>query len=132
MHAAAQLSNSTCALTKRACVSPAAMPNVPLCACSVNDAVLNSPANPLLVINQRLQAMMAQQRKQKKCGGAQRQAGGGGASGPATGRSTLSAAAAAALSGGITGRALTPAAAPGGLIMSPRMPLPLTSAAAAQ
>jgi hypothetical protein len=37
-------------------------------ACSVNETVLNSPTNPLLVVNQRLQQTMAQQRKQRTAG----------------------------------------------------------------
>jgi hypothetical protein len=33
--------------------------------CSVNDTVINSPTNPLLVVNQRLQHTIAAQRKQR-------------------------------------------------------------------
>jgi hypothetical protein len=36
--------------------------------CSVNEAVLNTPANPLLVVNQRLQLVMAERRKQRSAG----------------------------------------------------------------
>uniref|UniRef100_A0A383W766 Dynein regulatory complex subunit 2 n=1 Tax=Tetradesmus obliquus TaxID=3088 RepID=A0A383W766_TETOB len=35
---------------------------------SVNEAVLNMPANPLLVVNQRLQLVMAERRKQRSAG----------------------------------------------------------------
>ncbi|WIA15123.1 hypothetical protein OEZ85_001813 [Tetradesmus obliquus] len=35
---------------------------------SVNEAVLNTPANPLLVVNQRLQLVMAERRKQRSAG----------------------------------------------------------------
>jgi hypothetical protein len=38
------------------------------CVCSVNEAVLNTPANPLLVVNQRLQLVMAERRKQRSAG----------------------------------------------------------------
>jgi hypothetical protein len=34
----------------------------------VNEAVLNTPANPLLVVNQRLQLVMAERRKQRTAG----------------------------------------------------------------
>jgi len=40
----------------------------------VNETVLNTPANPLLVVNQRLQLVMAERRKQRS---AQQQAKGG-------------------------------------------------------
>lgn len=39
-----------------------------LAACSVNEAVLTSPTNPLLVVNQHLQQTMTQQRKQRTAG----------------------------------------------------------------
>jgi hypothetical protein len=34
----------------------------------VNETVLNTPANPLLVFNQRLQLVMAERRKQRSAG----------------------------------------------------------------
>lgn len=46
---------------------------------SVNDAVINNPANPLLVVNQRLQLTMAERRKAAAAAAAAR--GGGGAGG---------------------------------------------------
>eukprot|EP00879_Flechtneria_rotunda_P007356 GHRR01007717.1.p3 GENE.GHRR01007717.1~~GHRR01007717.1.p3 ORF type:complete len:114 (-),score=46.28 GHRR01007717.1:3204-3545(-) len=35
------------------------------CYCSVNELVLNTPANPLLIVNQRLQLVMAERKKQR-------------------------------------------------------------------
>jgi hypothetical protein len=101
--------------------------------CSVNDDVLRSPANPLLVVNQWLQTSMAQQRKQRSGGaGAQQQRAGASAGQLGTRRSTLSATAAGAGSlGCVVGQPLTPSAAapPGGLIMSPRsVTAPVTAA----
>lgn len=39
------------------------------CCCSVNEAVINNPANPLLVVNNRLQLVMAERRKQRTAQG---------------------------------------------------------------
>lgn len=119
------------------------------CRCSVNDAVLNSPTNPLLVVNSLLQHTLAQQRKARTntqapaspklmlsgvavagtgtAGQGSRLGSpkGGSAStrtvGPLTGRSALSASAAAGGAAAMTG--ISPAAAAavaGGLLMSPR------------
>jgi hypothetical protein len=110
-------------------------------ACSVNDSVLNSPANPLLVVNQRLQQTMAQQRKQRTgqspspklmlsgiatgtvsagVASPKRGASARAGIGALSGRSALSASSAAAV---VTGTSAGPAmatAVAGSLLMSPR------------
>ena len=113
----------------------------------MNDTVLNSPTNPLLVVNQRLQHTLAQQRKQRggatqplqasghklalsvgvAAGGTTAALGspkGGGtsaraaAAGALTGRSALSASATAGAAGAAGLQAASLVA--GGLVMSPR------------
>lgn len=113
-----------------------------LAACSVNEAVLNSPTNPLLVVNQRLQQTMAQQRKQRTAGQQSAVPGGLMLSGVAAGTgqaglgspkggSGAAAAAKAAVIGPLSGRSVLSASpagvagagagqVAGSLLMSPR------------